>query len=111
MADTAVTPVRRPWTYERRPCMVYAFYDERDDPVYVGVTLNIAKRLASHMAGPFWSEVHRIETWRFLNTYDAHEEERRLIAHLGPRWNIQDNDPFLAEMARERRKAASNATA
>lgn len=87
--------------------MVYAFFDDRERAVYVGVTRNIAKRLAAHMAGPFWNEVHRIETWRYPNTLDAHQEENRLIAALGPRWNIQANDRQLADEARARRAAVA----
>lgn len=90
--------------------MVYAFYNDREEAVYVGVTRNIANRLARHMSGPFWNEVHRIETWRYFNTLDAHREEDRLIRELGPRWNIQANDRNLAEQARTRRAAATRAT-
>lgn len=103
------SPVIHPWTHERRLCMVYAFFDDREEAVYVGVTRNIARRLAQHMTGPFWREVHRIETWRYDNTFDAHREELRLIAEFGPRWNIHANERPLADRARARRRAAKRA--
>lgn len=85
--------------------MVYAFYNDHGQAVYVGMTRDIGRRITQHMAGPFWREVARIETWRYTNTMDAHAEERRLISELGPRWNIHDNEPDLADIARARRRA------
>lgn len=70
-----------------QPHAVYRLFAEDGALLYVGCTLNPAKRLIGHKRAPWWGEVHRTELAWFDNRLYALVEETRAIQSEGPRHN------------------------
>lgn len=97
-------PVRRDvWENRHQPHVVYEFYDQDGEPVYVGFTSDLIQRLQTHRASAMWREVTEIHTQTYPDRRAAQDEEARLIRQLQPRWNFQHTDR-ASDAARERHR-------
>lgn len=65
---------------------LYVFLDGDETPLYVGITVNLERRIKQHMLGKAgaWSEVKRIDLTHFDTAKAMHRAERELIALLQP---------------------------
>lgn len=97
------TPVRSLRHLDRKPHMVYEFYDYKGEPVYVGCTVNLADRLQTHQRSPMWREVVEVHTQLYPTRLEGLSAERRLINELQPRWNFQSTER-ASEAAREQHR-------
>jgi DNA-binding NarL/FixJ family response regulator len=70
------------------PASVYIAYDIDDQPLYVGCTTYLPKRLAEHSRyARWWSRMHRIETIDYPTSSAAQWNELLLIQELRPPFN------------------------
>lgn len=70
------------------PTAVYRLFDETDRLLYVGITCDLALRLADHkLCKPWWSVVVRVEVEMFSSRAEALAEERDAIATEVPLHN------------------------
>jgi hypothetical protein len=75
------------------PSVVYRFYDDEDQLVYVGCTNSVERRMAEHFpprspAGGWWAEVARVETTTpYPDRRSGTEAESRAILTEGPLYN------------------------
>lgn len=73
-----------------RPAVVYACYDQDDEIIYIGATVDLTRRrheLAYRM--PWWDEVVRIDSFPFARLADARAREAVAISTVRPRYNVQ----------------------
>jgi excinuclease UvrABC nuclease subunit len=103
---------RRP-ELDRLPHTVYEFYDKDDRPLYVGCTVNLPSRMASHASKHWWQDVTAIHATVYADAHEGYAAERDLITELQPFYNVQCTE-VGAEKAREghrrrRAKAAAHA--
>ncbi len=88
---------------------VYQFINAADEVIYVGVSINPINRLTGHMTmsqSTWWSEVASSRIEFFTSELAARREERRLIAELRPKHNIDGNPD--RKSARGRRLSVSH---
>lgn len=97
------TPVRSDAHLTRMPHFVYEFYDRDGDPVYVGVTVNLADRLRTHQASEMWREVAEVRSALYPDRRSGQDAEAHAIRELQPRWNFQHTER-ASEAARERHR-------
>lgn len=77
--------MRRFRDIEHLPTHVYRLYDQADRLLYVGVTLNLESRIASHISGmPWGGDIHRIEVKEYPNRVLAEAAERAAIDSESP---------------------------
>jgi RNA polymerase subunit RPABC4/transcription elongation factor Spt4 len=70
--------------------VVYRFYDEADDLLYVGLSMNVPLRFASHRDDkPWWIVVRRITLQPCLDRGEARVIEAKAIQEECPKHNIQ----------------------
>jgi hypothetical protein len=87
---------------------VYRFLNAHDEVIYVGVSVNPINRLTGHVTVSqsfWWPEVTSSQIEFFTAELDARREERRLIAELRPKHNIEGNPD--RKPAQKRRLAAA----
>lgn len=78
------------WLMRVGPSVVYRFYDDEDQLLYVGCTNSTHRRFAEHFATPargWQAEVARIETFQYPDRRSAEESEARAIFTEGPLFN------------------------
>lgn len=66
-------------------------YGELMQPLYVGVTSNVDRRLRQHAEKAWWMDVRRIDTRPYPDRDAASEAEAGEIRRLQPKWNINHN--------------------
>lgn len=87
--------------------VVYRLYDADYRLLYVGQSVNLAQRLATHgREKQWWSDVDTISVEHFPSKDAAARAERRALCSEAPRYNVQ-NVPG----GRERRKPRGTAVA
>jgi hypothetical protein len=69
---------------------VYAFF-AGDQPLYVGCTASLTRRLRVHQGKPWWPDVTRIDLASFTSRDEALEHEAKLISELRPSHNAIHN--------------------
>ena len=70
-----------------QPTCVYRLYSERDDLIYVGLSMNLEQRLHAHAKREWWPEVTRCDVEWFDGREAAKAAERHAIATESPRHN------------------------
>lgn len=72
---------------------LYRFYDDADRLLYVGISLNAAKRASEHRKDkPWWNEVHRMEVEHLTaDRHSAEQIEKSAIVNEQPIYNIVHN--------------------
>lgn len=64
----------------QEPCVYYA-WDENDDLLYVGSSINLPQRIRGHMSGThWWPKVRRLSFDEHLTEFDARRAEAEAIA-------------------------------
>lgn len=71
----------------RKTC-VYRFYDEDEQLLYVGISMNLEGRLTKHHSRGWWPEVVRCDVEWFEGREEAKAAERAAIAREHPIHNI-----------------------
>ena len=72
---------------------VYVLVDAADQPIYVGVTGDPARRVREHRAKPWWVHVSDVEIYPQVDRQMALFVERDLIRQWSPEFNRQSVDP------------------
>lgn len=68
---------------------VYEFYDADNNPLYVGCTANLGKRITNHAIGKeWWPLVARVAVDVYPDYQSGRAAEAELIASLEPAHNI-----------------------
>lgn len=85
----------------QRPHVLYRFYDRTDTLLYVGITMDLPKRMGNHRKEkPWWAAVDHITVEHFDNREDALAAEAEAIRTESPLYNVSHNDlvqaPHLA---------------
>jgi len=70
---------------------VYRCVNVAGETLYIGHTLNLRPRLASHKKKPWWGDVACVRSSRFSRWEDAYEQEMAEIREIRPRHNKQGN--------------------
>lgn len=88
---------------------LYRFYDERRQPLYIGITNDTTRRFNTHKRSFWWHEVAHVEE----ETFDAREEaevaERTAITEEAPRYNhVYNGGRGLSEPTTRRRPTQRN---
>jgi len=83
---------------ERPSNAVYRMYDENDVLLYVGMTVNVEKRIYQHFGTKdWWSDVAIIEVQHHYSRQSAAEAERIAIARERPMYNLMSPALFESE--------------
>jgi predicted GIY-YIG superfamily endonuclease len=90
------------------PHMVYELYDCKGDPLYVGCTLDLARRLTQHAVKSWWRDVAEVHSRIYPDRDAALAVELRLIRELQPAWNFVGTER-ASESARDRHAARRSA--
>lgn len=67
--------------------VVYVLSNNRDEVMYVGISLHAITRFGEHSGNSWWKEVSHIELTHFSNRADALARELELIKRLSPPLN------------------------
>jgi hypothetical protein len=91
-----------------KPHVLYRFFDRTDALLYVGVSVDFAKRLGQHRKGKhWWPEVDHITIEHFDNRRDVLAAEKAAIESECPLYNVDHNElveagfPTLADARAE----------
>lgn len=78
---------------KRFTCSLYRFYDSDNTLLYVGVTVDLERRLAEHLNEKHWyTDMERIKVEHFPSRYAAESAEKRAIRQEFPLHNVAYND-------------------
>jgi len=90
------------------PHHVYEFYDRSGQALYVGCTVDLARRLAHHAMSEWWVDVVETYSNRYVNRVTARNEELKLIHDLQPLHNTQgtEQESVRRKLRSERSKGA-----
>lgn len=68
--------------------VLYRFYDEADELLYVGITYSPAERFKAHRSlSQWWSQAAKVTMTRYLNRRELAEAEIKAIKSENPRYN------------------------
>jgi len=88
------------------PNDVYKAYDDAGALLYVGISINVFKRLGEHKAySPWYDEASRIEVVQYLNRASARAEEARCIKFDAPAFNVTQEAAAGCAMSDEIRES------
>lgn len=77
----------------KRSHILYRFYNDADELLYVGITANPSRRLERHRhEKDWWSDVSRIDIEHFTDRHTVLAAERTAIETEKPRHNIRMNE-------------------
>ena len=81
---------------------VYKFYDDEQNLLYVGISLNVFARLSQHKRDKdWWDEITNIKVQHTDTREDALDLEARLIKDEEPKYNIAMNNGIYIEVDKE----------
>lgn len=84
-----MNPTREYWTGKH---VMYRFFDEADDLLYIGASSNLPARMDNHRAAsPWYAEVARLGIQVFRSGVDALDAERTAIRMECPRYNVRSS--------------------
>ena len=87
---------------------LYRIFDAEGALLYVGISLNAARRSSDHRAKPWWPQVARIEVETHPTRGDALHAEYAAIDDEKPRYNVRTTRP-AARTDRQRAQDAARA--
>lgn len=101
--------MRKIFANERKPHLVYRFYDRRGRLLYVGCTVDPKRRFRDHRCQrPWWSDVAEVTGWWYPDQFTARDVEARAIATELPIYNVQVEEMVRRQVAaREAKRAAA----
>ncbi|WP_234901762.1 GIY-YIG nuclease family protein [Mycolicibacterium fluoranthenivorans] len=71
------------------PHYVYRVYDENDQLIYVGCTVNLFGRLKSHELNSWWAyQARRVVSKVYADKWSGRAAENAAIRAEKPRWNL-----------------------
>lgn len=77
----------------RRPHVLYRFFDRADTLLYVGITMDLPKRMGDHRKGkPWWSAVDHITVEHFDGREAVLAAETEAIKTEAPLYNVSQNE-------------------
>lgn len=80
-----------------QPASVYMLFAADETCLYVGCSVNVSSRLATHANGrDWWTTVAYIQLEHFDSKRIALIRERQLIEHLQPTHNVRWTEPDTA---------------
>lgn len=83
---------------EHQPHALYRFFDRSDVLLYVGITVDLAKRIKNHRKGkPWWTQIHNITVEHFDTRQEALDAERKAIRDEKPLHNDQHNPHVVVD--------------
>jgi len=89
-----------------RHCALYRFFDDRNSLLYVGVSLTVLHRFASHGNAPWFQAVRRIEIEWHADRALALAAERAAIVNEKPRYNRAHNGGGMWEAVERQEQIA-----
>lgn len=73
-------------------CDLYRLLGEGGELLYVGISLNVAKRMSEHRKDKsWWDEVTDIKRTQYSSKHEALKAERQAIKRDRPKYNVQYN--------------------
>lgn len=72
---------------------VYIVIDKADNPIYVGASRDVNRRLREHKSRDWWHLARKIEIYEQPDWEIALYVERNLIRRWSPEFNVQSTDP------------------
>lgn len=71
---------------------LYRFFNDDDELLYIGITLNVSSRFRGHARDkPWWTEVHRITLEHYADRPTVLVAEAAAIRAEKPRYNVAHN--------------------
>lgn len=85
-----------------QPTWVYRLICEHGGPLYVGIAIDLDRRLAQHRAAskPWWPDVARVEAEQYPDRYRARLMESYYIVYERPLHNVSDKPALPRPPAR-----------
>lgn len=75
---------------------VYVLLDGHGDVLYIGRTMDLARRLRAHSQQPWWSDLRQIEWTPCVDGVEARLVERQMIETFVPDANTNDRLPVIS---------------
>lgn len=72
--------------------VLYRMFDDESNLLYVGISLDVIKRVKAHQKKYWWNEVVNIRLERFNSKEELMAAEILAIKNEGPKYNIQHNE-------------------
>jgi hypothetical protein len=82
------TPMSRRWMVDL-PHDVYEVMDANDNVLYVGISMNTARRILQHRSKPWWPKAGCVRISKYPNLLIAKHVEGLRINEIDPPWNSQ----------------------
>lgn len=81
-----------------RPHGLYRFFDATGHLLYIGITADLPTRLGDHNEKkPWWTEVASVTVEHYPDRPSVLQAEKAAIKAERPRYNIEHNEPALAD--------------
>ena len=77
---------------------IYKLYNNKDEPLYIGMSFNVFKRLENHCKKSWFKDVEYVKVSQYLNKNTTHIYEIFYIANEEPKHNLEFSNGGTVEL-------------